>query len=198
MIEQKKLADPSTLGLAAFVVSQSLLNIPNAHLVPVSATPLFLTVALICGGCIQLLCAIFEYARGHRFGMTTFGIYGGFFISLGLFVYFELNGILKFGHASGTALGTFLLVWAILTIPFTMASFRESKPFGWMFLFVELAFIGGTLSELAGVNSAFGGWAGIISSAIGLYLVYRGLMEATEQSKVHVVQPLNSYADSLN
>jgi uncharacterized protein len=92
MIEQKKLADPSTLGLAAFVVSQSLLNIPNAHLVPVSATPLFLTVVLVCGGCIQLLCAVFEYIRGHKFGMTTFGIFGGFFTSLGLFVYFELNG----------------------------------------------------------------------------------------------------------
>jgi uncharacterized protein len=87
-------------------------------------------------------------------------------------------------------------VWTILAVPFVIGAFRESKPFGCMFLFVELAFIGGTLSELAGINSAFGGWAGIISSAIGLYLVYQGLMEATEQNTVHVVRQLNSYAES--
>jgi succinate-acetate transporter protein len=176
---RKGLADPSLLGLAAFVISQSLLNIPNAHLVPPLATPLFLSTILFCGGAIQFMCSIFEYIRGNQVGMTTFGIFGGFFISLGLFIFFELNGTLKFGAASETALGTFLLVWTILAIPFAIASNRESRILGVMFLFVLLAFLGGALSALTGLDSAFGGWAGLISAVIGLYIVYKGLMEAT-------------------
>ncbi len=180
MIEQKKLADPGLLGLAAFVVSQSLLNIPNAHLVPPLATPLFLTTVLFCGGGIQFLCAIFEYIRGNVVGMTTFGIFGGFFTALAMFIVFELNGTLKFGEAGEVALGTFLLVWTIVAIPFSIAAYKESKLMGLMFLFVLLAFLGGALTNLAGINSAFGGWSGIISAVIGLFIVFKGLMAAVD------------------
>lgn len=179
MIEQKKLADPGLLGLAAFVVSQTLLNIPNAHLVPPLATPLFLTTVLFCGGAIQFLCAIFEYIRGNTVGMTTFGIFGGFFTSLAMFVFYELNGTLKFDTAGAAALGTFLLVWTIVAIPFGIAAYRENKLMGLMFLFVLIAFLGGALSNLVGMTTVIGGYAGLISAVIGLYMVFHGLMAAT-------------------
>lgn len=179
MLQQKNFADPAMLGLAAFVISQLLLNIPNAHLVPVAATPLFLSTILVSGGLIQLFCSVFEYFRGNVFSTTTFGIYGSFFIALGMFVYFELIGVLKFGPAAGDALGTFLLIWSIFTLMITVIAFRESTLLGWMFVFVEFAFIGGALHDLIGINSAFGGWSGIISAAIGLYIVFLGLWEAT-------------------
>lgn len=182
-METKNFADPGLLGLAAFVVAQSLLNIPNAHLVPPLATPLFITTVLFCGGGIQFLCAIFEYIRGNVVGMTTFGIFGGFFTSLAFFVLFELNGTLKFGAAGATALGTFLLVWTIAAIPFAIAAYREKKLMGIMFLFVLIAFLGGAFSNLTGLNTAIGGWAGLISAVIGLYMIFQGLMAATA---VHV------------
>lgn len=180
MFDQKKLADPGLLGLTAFVVSQTLLNIPNAHLVPALATPLFLTTVLFCGGAIQFLCSIFEYIRGNTVGMTTFGIFGGFFTSLAMFILFELNGTVKFGAAGETALGTFLLIWTIVAIPFALASYRESKLMGGMFLFVLIAFLGGALSALTGMTTVIGGYAGLISAAIGLYIVFNGLMAATQ------------------
>lgn len=72
MSEKSKFPDPGILGLSAFVVSQALLNIPNTHLVPALATPLFVTVTLVFGGGIQLLCALFEYLRGNQFSMIIF------------------------------------------------------------------------------------------------------------------------------
>lgn len=189
MSEKSKFPDPGILGLSAFVVSQALLNIPNAHLVPASATPLFVTVTLVCGGGLQLLCALFEYLRGNQFSMIVFGTFGAFFTSLSLFVLWELNGTLKFGNAADPALGTFLLVWTIVALVYTIAVFREDKILGWMFVFVDLAFIGGTLSNLVGMNSAFGGWAGIISCLIGMYQICRGLMAITDKSPVEVVEP---------
>lgn len=188
MSEKSKFPDPGILGLSAFVVSQALLNIPNTHLVPALATPLFVTVTLVFGGGIQLLCALFEYLRGNQFSMIIFGTFGAFFISLSLFVLWELNGTLKFGNAAAPALGTFLLVWTIIALVYTVAVFREDKTLGWMFVFVDLAFIGGTLSSLVGLNSAFGGWAGIISCVIGLYQIWCGLMAITNKSPVEVVE----------
>jgi uncharacterized protein len=177
--ERRNFADPGLLGLSAFVVSQSLLNIPNAHLVNPYATPLFLTTILFCGGGIQFLCSIFEYIRGNIVGMTTFGIFGGFFTSLGMFILFELNGTLKFGTAGEEALGVFLLLWSILAIPFAVAAYREDRLLGWMFIFVLLAFFGGSFAALFGLNSAYGGWAGLISAVIGFYMVFKGLLAAT-------------------
>lgn len=177
--ERKKFADPGLLGLSAFVISQSLLNIPNAHLVNPYATPLFLTTVLFCGGGLQFLCSIFEYLRGNLVSMTTFGIFGGFFTSLGLFILFELNGTLKFGPAGEAALGMFLLLWSILAIPFAVAAYREDRLLGWMFIFVLLAFFGGAFTALFGLNSAYGGWAGLISALIGFYMVFKGLLAAT-------------------
>ena len=67
-----------------------------------------------------------------------------------------------------------------------IASFRESKLLGSLFFFVDLAFLGAALSNLVGIDSAYGGWAGLISAVIGLYMVYKGLIEDTGHSHVYV------------
>ncbi|MFX4301121.1 acetate uptake transporter [Alicyclobacillus tolerans] len=172
-------AEATPLGLAAFVISQTLLNLPNAHLVPALATTFFLPVILICGGGLYFLCCILEFIRKNTFGMTVNGFYGGFFSSLGVFLIMELSGFLKFGADANIALGTFLLIWSILTIPFVVAAFRENMIFGWLFFFVAIAFFGGAFANLTGLNSAIGGYAGLISAAIGLYLLTQMLMAAT-------------------
>ena|SRR5579875_3167632 len=194
MTKNSKFADASVLGLAGFVVAQALLNIPNAHLVPAEATPLFLTAAFFCGGLIQLIVGVFEFLKGNTFGTVVFGIYGSFFCSLALFIYFMLNGVLKFGTATGAALGTFLLVWSIFTLPVMIVSFKERKLLGWLFLFVELAFLGGAFSNLAGINSAIGGWCGIISAGIGLYMVTESLLRAVAPGQVHEVKHMTMEA----
>lgn len=178
-MHESKFGDPLALGLSAFVVAQTTLNLPNAHLVPPQATLFFLPALLVCGGLVYFLAAVFAFVRGDTFGLTVNGFYGGFFSSLFLFLYFESNGALKFGTAAPAALGIFLIVWTILTVPFTVAAFRVHKLFGALFFFVFFAFLGGALANLVGLNTAYGGWSALISSAIGVVLLTQSLMRAT-------------------
>ena len=194
-MREHSLADPLTLGLCAFVVAQTMLNLPNAHLIPAAATLAFMPVILVCGGLVYFLAGIFDFVRGNSFGLTVNGVFGGFFSSLFLFVYLQLNGVLKFGPDANTALGVFLMVWTIVCIPFVFAAFRVSKVFGALFFFVFFAFLGGSLANLTGMNSAFGGWSGLISAAIGLYLVTENLMRSvaqSHQSPAHETSPHSS------
>lgn len=191
-MQEKRLGDPIIMGLAAFVIAQTLLNLPNAHLVPAQVTLFFMPAILVCGGLIYFLACIFSYVRGDTFGVSVNGFYGGFFSSLFLFFYLELKGVLQFGTQANVALGVFLLIWTIVTVPFVVAAFRVQMMFGLLFLFVFFAFLGGTLANLAGVNSAFGGYSGLISAAIGLVLMAEGLMKSVQ---AHAPQSASGVAD---
>ncbi|WP_277093393.1 acetate uptake transporter [Alicyclobacillus mali (ex Roth et al. 2021)] len=192
MMHDKRLGDPIAMGLAAFVIAQTMLNLPNAHLVPAQVTLFFLPAILICGGLVYFLACIFSFIRGDSFGLSVNGFYGAFFTSLFLFFYLELKGVLQFGTQANEALGVFLLIWTIVTVPFVVAAFRAQLMFGLLFLFVFLAFLGGTLANLAGVNSAFGGYSGLISAAIGLILMAEGLLKSVQG---HAPQAAPSIAD---
>lgn len=180
---QARSADPALLGLAAFVVSQLLLNIPNAHLVPETAAMLSLSTLVATGGLVQVLCAIFEFLRGNTFGTTTFGFYGSFFFALGGFLLLQHLSVLEFGAAEGAAFGTFLLVWGLFTLGMTVIAFREDPMLGTMFVFISGSFVGGAWHYLTGLDSGFGGWSGLISAVIGAYIVFRGLWAATAPTR---------------
>lgn len=171
-------ANPEALGLSAFAISQILLNLPNAHLIPEAAADLSLPGILVTGGLVQLLCCIFEYVRGNDFGTTAFGIYGSFFLSLGALGLLQALGILHFGQAANATVGTFLTVWTVFSAGMTVLAFRRESLLGVMFTLIFTAFLGGALHYLAGFNSAYGGWSGIFSAMVGAYLGFRDLWQA--------------------
>lgn len=158
-----------------------------------AVTLFFLPTVLVLGGLVYFLAAIFSFVRGDTFGLAVDGFYGGFFTSIFLFLYWENSGVLKFGAAAPTALGVFLLIWTILTVPFVFAAFRVQKLFGALFLFVFLAFLGATLANLVGLNTAYGGWAALASAAIGLYMIAEALMKTVSAANHgSAAQPLGS------
>lgn len=172
-------ARPETLGLSAFAISQVLLNLPNVHLVPEAAADLPLPAILVTGGMVQLLCCVFASVRGDDFGTTVFGIYGSFFLSLGVLGLLQALDVLHFGQTTEAAIGTFLAVWTVFTAGMTAIAFRRQSLLGMMFLLILVAFAGGTLHYLAGLDSAYGGWSGIFSAVIGVYLGFRELWQAS-------------------
>ncbi|SIS64304.1 GPR1/FUN34/YaaH family transporter [Alicyclobacillus vulcanalis] len=191
-MHDKRFGDPLVMGLAAFVIAQTTLNLPNAHLVPPQVTLFFLPAILVCGGLVYFFACVFSFVRGDSFGLSVNGFYGAFFTSLFLFMYLELKGVLQFGAQANVALGVFLLIWTLVTIPFVIAAFRVQMLFGLLFLFVFFAFLGGTLANLAGVNSAFGGYSGLISAAIGLIIMAEGLLKSVQ---AHAPQAAVSVGD---
>src|SRR5438445_8920118 len=107
-------ADPAPLGLGAFALTTFILSGHNASFIP---DLIWVGPALFYGGLTQLLAGMWEFRNRNVFGATAFSTYGGFWMSLGIFV--VLAEVSKsFGSAlSGAnlpnAVAWFLLAFAI-------------------------------------------------------------------------------------
>src|ERR671927_1192671 len=76
-------ADPAPLGLAAFALTTFMLSGHNATFIP---DVIWVGLALFYGGLVQLLAGMWEFRNRNVFGATAFSTYGGFWLSLGIFV----------------------------------------------------------------------------------------------------------------
>src|ERR671935_339168 len=83
LIESVAAADPAPLGLGAFALTTFLLSGHNATFIP---DVIWLGPALFYGGVAQLLAGMWEFRNRNVFGATAFSTYGGFWLSLGVFV----------------------------------------------------------------------------------------------------------------
>src|SRR5437762_14359667 len=77
------IADPAPLGLAAFALTTFVLSGHNASFIP---DTVWIGLALFYGGLVQLLAGMWEFRNRNVFGSTAFSTYGGFWMSLGVFV----------------------------------------------------------------------------------------------------------------
>jgi len=70
------------------------------------------------GGVGMLISGILNYQQGSTFGATAFGMYGLFYISLGLTLYPEAGVAVAYpeSHDYNQALGLYLLMWFLLSI----------------------------------------------------------------------------------
>jgi succinate-acetate transporter protein len=181
-------ADPAPLGLAAFALTTFMLSGHNASFIP---DLLWVGVALFYGGLIQLLAGMWEFRNRNVFGATAFSTYGGFWLSLGIFV--VLAETTKF--ASGltptdvpNALAWFLIAFAFFNTYMLLWSSRVSLAVFGVFLTLEITEIVlavGYFYEAHGHPNNFilhtGGWIGILTAAVAWYtsaaLVSAGMNE---------------------
>src|SRR5262252_9420026 len=83
IVESIPAADPAPLGLAAFALTTFMLSGHNATFIP---DLIWVGAALFYGGMIQLLAGMWEFRNRNVFGATAFSTYGGFWLSLGIFI----------------------------------------------------------------------------------------------------------------
>src|SRR5690242_21827073 len=83
LVEAVPAADPAPLGLAGFALTTFLLSGHNASFIP---DAIWIGPALFYGGMAQLLAGMWEFRNRNVFGATAFSTYGGFWMSLGIFV----------------------------------------------------------------------------------------------------------------
>src|SRR2546430_5439017 len=88
-------ADPAPLGLAAFALTTFMLSGHNATFMP---DLIWVGLALFYGGMTQLLAGMWEFRNRNVFGATAFSTYGGFWMSLGIFVTLAVT-VHSFGDA---------------------------------------------------------------------------------------------------
>src|SRR3954449_9081095 len=83
LVETVPAADPAPLGLAAFALTTLILSGHNATFIP---DLIWVGLALFYGGLTQLRAGMWEFRNQNVFGATAFSTYGGFWMSLGIFV----------------------------------------------------------------------------------------------------------------
>lgn len=79
--QEKKIANPAPLGLAAFALTTFVLSLINLGAEGLTEPNLVVALAFGYGGLVQLLAGMWEMAIGNTFGATALSSYGGFWLS---------------------------------------------------------------------------------------------------------------------
>jgi len=175
----RMIADPAPLGLAAFALTTFLLSLVNAGIMPKTAEPVVLGVALAFGGVAQILAGMWEFRKGNVFGATVFTSYGAFWISFWAFVAFYVKDIPAADRGSAT--GWFLVAWAIFTLLMLVASMRTTAVLALLFGVLSVTFLLLAFGALGGVSglTKVGGFFGLLTAGIAWYLCVAGVMAST-------------------
>jgi len=183
LIESIPAADPAPLGLAGFALTTFLLSGHNASFIP---DAIWIGPALFYGGTVQLLAGMWEFRNRNVFGATAFSTYGGFWLSLGIFV--VLADVSKtFASAVAganltNALAWFLLAFAIFNTYMLLWSMRVTTAVFLVFLTLEITeilLVIGFFNLSHGASTWMlhaGGWAGIVTAAVAWYTSAAGVV----------------------
>ena len=168
MVEKR--TNPAPLGLAGFGLTTILLSLVNAGVLPGTGQSVVLPLALFFGGLIQLIAGVMEYREGNTFGTTVFTSYGAFWIWFGSMVILANVGALNMKGANST-IGTCLLLWALLTAGFWVASFRLTRLISMAVFMADVTLVLLGLGEILESQTLhmLGGWAGIITGLLATY-----------------------------
>src|SRR5438105_14777015 len=138
-VEPLPVADPAPLGLAAFALTTFVLSGHNATFIP---DLIWVGAALFYGGLTQLLAGMWEFRNRNVFGATAFSTYGGFWMSVGIFVVLaEVSKSFAAGLAGANlpnGLAWFFVAFAIFNTYMLFWSTRVSAAVFGVFLTLEV------------------------------------------------------------
>jgi succinate-acetate transporter protein len=174
-------ADPAPLGLAAFGLTTFVLSAVNAGWIPKTGEPVVLGLAFAYGGLAQLCAGMWEFKRNNTFGATAFSSYGAFWIAFAVLANFHAALIPH--EAAPTAVGMFLLGWAIFTTYMTVAASSLSRPVFIVFILLTITFFVLAFANLGGQPglAVLGGYLGLLTAIGAWYASATTLIAATRK-----------------
>ena len=192
LMEAARPADPAPLGLAAFALTTFILSGHNASFIP---DLIWVGLALFYGGLVQLLAGMWEFKNQNVFGATAFSTYGGFWMSLGIFVVLAVVSKSFAGDVTGAnlpnAIAWFLLAFAIFNTYMLLWSTQVSVAVFLVFLTLEatelLLVIGNFDAAHGNANNGWihlGGWVGIATAAVAWYASAAGVINGMKAPMV--------------
>jgi succinate-acetate transporter protein len=187
-----RVADPAPLGLAAFALTTFMLSGHNATFIP---DGIWVGLAIFYGGLIQLLAGMWEFRNRNVFGATAFSTYGGFWLSLGIFVVLintqtAFYTVFQNKVEVHNALAWFLLAFAIFNTYMLLWASRLNLATFAVFLALEITEILLAIGYflLAHGHSSYwlhvGGWAGIVTAAVAWYASAAGVVNGMSPKPV--------------
>jgi len=178
-------ANPAPLGLMGFGITTLVLSVINANLVGAGATPMVLSLAFAYGGLAQLLAGMWEFRTGNTFGAVAFTSFGAFWISYFFLVTFDAAKIAPAGEV-GSAIGLYLWAWGIFTAMLFLCTFASPKALSLLFLLLTVTFILLGIGASGGSTNMThaGGWCGIATAIVALYIATADIMQAVYKRSV--------------
>ena len=203
LVESTPAADPAPLGLAAFALTTFVLSGHNATFIP---DLIWVGLALFYGGLTQLTAGMWEFRNRNVFGATAFATYGGFWMSLGIFVVLatvsKSFGSALHGANLPNAVAWYLLAFAIFNTYMLFLSTQVSVAVFLVFLTLEateILLVIGFFSEAHGhANSGWihlGGWVGIATAAVAWYASAAGVINGMKGRHVMPVGEALSFGN---
>jgi uncharacterized protein len=160
-------ANPAPLGLTGFALTTILLNLHNAGFFALGST--ILAMGITIGGVSQAIVGIMEWKKNNIFGMTAFGAYGFFWLSLVLILILPKMG---YGTAPDkNEMAAYLSLWGLFTLFMFIGTLRLNVALQLVFgtlviLFFLLAI--GDFTENKDLKT-FAGYEGILCGLCALY-----------------------------
>jgi uncharacterized protein len=179
-------ANPAPLGLMGFGLTTLVLSFVNSNLIGggPATYPIVLGMAIAFGGAAQLLAGMWEFRTGNTFGAVAFTSFGAFWISFFFLVSFNVAQLPKTEIAAG--LGLYLWMWGIFTGLLFLCTFASPRALSLLFLLLTITFILlgiGNSGGHSGIVHA-GGYFGIATGAVALYIATADIMEAVYKRSV--------------
>jgi hypothetical protein len=192
LVEAVPAADPAPLGLAAFALTTFMISGHNATFIP---DLIWVGLALFYGGLTQLLAGMWEFRNRNVFGATAFSTYGGFWMSIGIFVVLaelskSFSGALT-GSNLPNALAWFFVAFAIFNTYMLLWSTQVSVAVFMVFLTLQATEIVLAIGNFDAGNGAannswihVGGWIGIATAACAWYASAAGVINGMKSRMV--------------
>ena len=179
-------ANPAPLGLSGFGLTTLVLSFVNANIVGggPGTFPNVLGMAIAYGGVAQLFAGMWEFRTGNTFGAVAFSSYGAFWISFFFLVSFNVAQLPK--TEIDAALGLYLWMWGIFTGMLFLCTFASPRAISLLFLLLTITYILlgiGNSGASSGMVHA-GGYVGIATGAVALYIACADIMQAVYKRSV--------------
>jgi succinate-acetate transporter protein len=183
-------ANPAPLGLFGFGMTTVLLNIHNAGFYELNS--MILAMGVFFGGLGQVIVGILEWKKGNTFGMTAFGAYGLFWLTLvGVWAFPGLGGS---AATSAGALAAYLFFWGLFTLALFFGTLRMNLAiqvvFGSLVVLFWLLALGKITGSVAVTRIA--GWEGLLCGLSAMYLGAAQVLNEVFKKEVLPICPVKN------
>lgn len=193
VVSQVQSCNMSPLGLLGFGLTTALLQGAVTTITEPGTSSLTYCFAIGYGGLAQLLAGMWEARRGKIFGAVVFSSYGAFWISFGLFGILSTPGVILGGEANPIPQGEQMMLnlWGIITFLFFLSSLALNLALQTLLLLLTVTFFLLAYGQRSAGVDKVGGWFGIVTAAVAIYMGFAELFNETHQRNIFPLFPVN-------
>ena len=162
----------------------------NARVFSPAAIGLFVPVAMATGGFCLLIGGLFEFRANNTFGGTFAVLYAGFLLTTGLILrWFAGESTVAGALAFGDAFGTWLFLWGVFTVLFSVGAWYINMPAFLAFALLAVAyfvlgFANIMIRATPDVLAKLGGWVLILDGICAWYLSWAAAINSLVPDKL--------------